>query len=114
MEKSIIIDGKEILMEANASTPRKYRAEFGKELFLELSNAVSKSGEVENLEVFENLAFIMAKQAGSAAGDIETWLASFDSPMAITTAIGGIMALWNANTKTIATAKKKVKTLTDQ
>lgn len=111
MRREITIDDRLIPMEANASTPRKYREAFGKEFFQEFTGAVTKSGEVQNLEVFENLAFIMAKQAGSVpeGTDVNAWLDGFDSPMAITNAIGDIMALWRANEKTTTTAKKKAK-----
>ena len=114
MQKTVEIDGKEILMEANGATPRIYRSMFGKDLLTTLHTAVSNEGEVLDVEVFENLAYCMARQAGSVDSDIETWLGSFDSTMAIINAIGPIMALWRGNTKTIVNAKKKVNQQTDK
>lgn len=114
MKKTISIDGQEILMEANGATPRVYRNLFGKDLLTTLHGAVSNKGEVVNVEVFENLAFCMAKQAGSVDGDIEDWLASFESSMAIVNAIGPIMDLWKGNEKTTVTAKKKASKPTDK
>lgn len=108
MRETIVIDGKEIEMEANGATPRIYRQMFGEDLFVALHGAVI-DGEVANIECFENLAYCMAKQAGSVSEDIDTWLASFSTASAIVNAIGPIMALWNGNTKTIVTAKKKAK-----
>lgn len=108
MRKIINIDGKEVMMEANGATPRIYRQMFGSDLLTTLHDAVSKEGEVLNVECFENLAFCMAKQAGSTDDDINTWLAGFDSSMAIVDAIGEIMALWRGNQLTTVTAKKKV------
>ena len=107
MEKIIMIDGREVPMVANGATARIYRSLFGHDLLTTLHDAVSNTGEVLNVEVFENLAYCMAKQAGSTNDDIITWLGSFDSSMAILNAIKDIMALWKGNTATIATAKKK-------
>ena len=114
MQKKINIGGKEILMEANGATPRIYRRMFGSDLLTTLHGAVSKDGEVINIEVFENLAYCMAKQAGSVEDDIDTWLGSFDSSMAIVDAIGELMALWRGNTATTVNPKKKANRQTGQ
>ena len=107
MRKNILIDGREVPMEANGATPRLYRQLFGKDLLTTLHGAISKAGEVLDTEVFENLAFVMARQAGAEEENIDSWLSSFDSSMAITNAIKDIMALWRGNEKTTSTAKKK-------
>lgn len=107
MQKTVKIDGKEIPMVANGATPRIYRRMFGSDLLTTLHNAVSNEGEVLDVEVFENLAFCMAKQAGAAEEDIDTWLSSFDSSMAIINAVGEIMAVWRGNEATTSRAKKK-------
>lgn len=108
MQSTINIDGKPVLMEANGATPRIYRQMFGQDLLTTLRHAIDDKGEVLDVEVFENLAFVMAKQAGSADGDINDWLASFDSSMAILNAIKDIMALWRGNIRTTIEPKKKV------
>lgn len=109
MRKVINIDGKDILMEANGATPRIYRRMFGSDLLITLYGAVSKTGEINNIEVFENLAYCMAKQAGSVEEDIDTWLNSFDSSMAIVDAAGDLMELWRGNAATTVNPKKKAK-----
>ncbi len=109
MEKTIKISGVDVPMKANAATPREYRKLFGRDLLPTLTSAVSKTGEVKDSEVFENLAFCMAKQAGAEAENIDVWLDSFESPTAILDAIGDIMALWRGNETMTATAKKKAK-----
>lgn len=108
MQSIIKIDGQDVLMEANGATPRVYRQMFGKDLLTTLRHAIDNKGEVLDLEVFENLAFVMAKQAGSIDCDIDTWLGSFESSMAILNAIKDIMALWRGNIRTTEEPKKKV------
>lgn len=109
MQKVIDFGGLEILCEANGATPRVYRRLFGEDLLIVLHDAVSKTGEVKNMEVFENLSFCMAKQAGSVPNDmtIEEWLESLPSSMGVIDAIGDIMALWRGNTNTQSIPKKK-------
>ena len=114
MQSIINIDGKEILMEANGGTLRAYRSLFGGDLLTALHGAIAKDGEVLDVEVFENLAFCMAKQAGSVECDIETWLSQFDSAMAIVNSVGDIMRLWRGNMKTTATPKKKASKTTEK
>lgn len=110
MRKIISIDGKEIMMEVNGATPRIYRSMFGSDLLPTLQSAVSSKGEVVSTEVFENLAFCMAKQSGETEAEtIEEWLAQFESPLAIANSIKDIFALWKANTATTVTAKKKAR-----
>lgn len=107
MQKNITIDGQEVLMEANGATPRVYRQMFGKDLLVTIRSAIGKTGEVNDIEVFENLAFCMAKQAGSVEGDIDAWLAGFDSSTAILDIIPDLMMLWRGNEKTSVAPKKK-------
>ena len=109
MDKIISIDGKDVPMKVNGATPYIYRRMFGTDLLPTLHNAVSSKGEVISTEVFENLAFCMAKQAGATESTIEEWLGGFESPLAIANAIKDIFDLWKANTATTVTAKKKVR-----
>ena len=114
MQRTITIDGQEVLMVANGATPRIYRQMFGKDLLVTIRNAISKGGEVLDVEVFENLAFCMARQGGLAETDIDTWLGGFSSSMAILNAIPKIMELWRGNEATGITPKKKVKQPTEK
>ena len=67
--KIIMIDGKDVIFKASAATPRIYRNLFGRDIFKDLSKLekdISKSGEEDldmfSLEMFENLAYVFAKQ----------------------------------------------------
>ena len=107
LEKTIKIVGVEVKLVANGGTPRLYRAMFRRDVFNDMSRAVTDSGEINDSEVFENLAFIMAKQGGLEGYDVEEWLASFESPTAIIEAAPQIMALWVDTSETTAQGKKK-------
>ena len=109
MQRTITIDGHEVTMVANGATPRIYRQMFGSDLLVSIRKAVSEKGEVGNVEVFENLAFCMARQGGLAETDIDTWLGGFSSSMAILNAIPEIMELWRGNESTSVLPKKKSK-----
>lgn len=114
MQRTITIDGHEVTMVANGATPRIYRQMFGKDLLVTIRNAISKGGEVMDVEVFENLAFCMARQGGLAETDIDTWLSGFSSSMAILNAIPDIMALWRGNEEVSVSPKKKAEELIDK
>lgn len=108
MEKLVKLDGKEVRMVANGGTPRIYRAMFKRDVFKDMNHAVNDEGEIENAEVFENLAFVMAKQGGLDGGyDIDKWLTGMESPTAIIEAVEEIMALWYDTTETVIDGKKK-------
>ena len=81
MTKTILIDGKEITLAANALTPRLYRHKFGRDMIQDLNRlrrsyakALSLPDdateeerqdaqlEAVDLEIFENAAYIMALQ----------------------------------------------------
>ena len=78
MTKKIEIDGKQVPFRASAAIPRIYRMKFHRDIYKDLS-ALEKSigsGDEEtsnldlfSLEMFENIAFIMAKHADPAIPD---------------------------------------------
>jgi len=117
MEKTIVIDDKEIKFKATASTPRVYRQAFGRDIYLDITNLYEelKKGEtlsVNSLEIFENVAFCMAKQAEgvelkreSVEKMMEEWLDSF-STFSIYKVIPELMELWRLNTEQTITPKK--------
>jgi hypothetical protein len=97
MEKTIIIDGKEIRFKSNGATPMRYKAQFGRDYFKEilkmapleaLANKDKKDIDIKDLEaldfeVFYNIAWIMAKTADSSIPEPISWLEQFDEfPMA--------------------------------
>lgn len=70
--KKIEIDGKEVEFRASAAVPRLYRLKFGRDIYKDLRMLEKSVGENDeddssldlfSLEMFENIAFIMAKHA---------------------------------------------------
>ena len=70
--KTVEIDGKQVLFKASAAIPRIYRIKFGRDIYkdlakLEKSVSQNKEGsseiDIPSLEMFENIAYIMAKHA---------------------------------------------------
>lgn len=97
MEKTIVIDGKEVRFKSTAATPLRYKAQFGKDFFAEIfkMGALEKLGKLKpekvkaedlkglDFEVFYNIAWTMAKTADPKIPDPITWLDGFDEfPMA--------------------------------
>ena len=72
IRKTITVDGIKVPFKASATLPRLYRAKFRKDIFKDFSalkDSVDESDEensglgIESLEVFENIAWAMAKHA---------------------------------------------------
>ena len=84
MTQFIEIDGKQVAFRASAAIPRIYRIKFHRDIYKDLSaleKAVSKENEKDSkldmlsLEMFENIAYIMAKHADPSVPDSpEEWL----------------------------------------
>lgn len=78
MTKKIEIDGKEVLFKASAAIPRIYRIKFQRDIYKDLSaleKAIGKNVEdastldTFSLEMFENIAYVMAKHADANIPD---------------------------------------------
>lgn len=126
MEKLIEIDGKQVPFKATARTPVLYRSLFGKDIFkdlVKLTNHMKKASEKKNasddesvidvdmLEVFLNIAYVMAKQADkSIPASIDDWLDQF-SVFSIYTILPDLLELWNLNMTQISEAKKNAEEL---
>ena len=116
MVKKIEIDGKEVPFRASAAIPRIYRMKFQRDIYkdlAELEKAVgNNSEEVSNLdmfslEMFENIAYIMAKHADKTIPDnIDEWLEDFEM-FSIYEVLPEILEMWNINMKTDVVPKKK-------
>ena len=115
LTKNIEIDGKEVLFRASAAIPRIYRIKFGRDIYKDLRE-LSKSLEGQNpenssldsfsLEMFENIAFIMARHADPSIPDTpEDWLDGFNT-FSIYQVLPQIIELWSLNTKTDIVSKK--------
>ena len=115
MTKKIEIDGKQVPFRASAAIPRIYRMKFHRDIYKDLS-ALEKSigsGDEEtsnldlfSLEMFENIAFIMAKHADPEIPDTpEEWLDEFNT-FSIYQVLPKLIELWGLNVKTDVEAKK--------
>ena len=87
ISKEIEIDGKLVPFKASAAIPRLYRARFRRDIFrdlMRLGKAVKgEEGEeipISDLELFENVAYIMALHADpNQPGTPEEWLDQFNT-----------------------------------
>lgn len=124
MEKLIEIDDKQVPFKATARTPVLYRSIFGKDIFkdlIKLTDKVKQAQEnnedasmldVETLQVFLNIAYVMARQADrTIPSDMDEWLDQF-SMFSIYQILPELLELWNMNMTQISEAKKNIGTLT--
>lgn len=113
--KEIEISGVKVAFKSSAAVPRLYRAKFKRDIFKDFSK-LEKSykdnadeGEafaIEDLEIFENVAYIMAYHADpTIPGTIEDWLDQFDM-FSIYEVLPEIIELWGTNMQTDVTVKK--------
>jgi len=116
MKKTIQIDGKDVVFKASAAIPRIYRLKFQRDIYKDLrllEKAVEESDEKESgldlfsLEMFENIAYIMAKHADPKAvpDSPEEWLDEFNT-FSIYQVLPEIIKLWRLNIQTEAESKK--------
>ena len=82
MEKTIRVDGKEVRLRATAALPIRYKAQFGRDLFVDLykMEPLLKKEDYSKLDsrVFYDLVWLMAKSANPNIPDLEEWLDQFD------------------------------------
>ena len=116
LQKTVSIGDRQVPFRASATTPRLYRAKFQRDIFkdlakLEKSYQGAESGgtfAIEDLEVFENVAYIMAWQADKSIPDtIEEWLDQFEM-FSIYEILPEILELWGANLITDVKSKKNI------
>ena len=115
--KNIEIDGKEIPFRASAAIPRMYRVKFGRDIYKDLAILQKQVGQnseeassldLFSLEMFENIAYTMAKHADPTIPDTaEEWLDQFDV-FSIYLVLPQIIELWGANIQTQSENKKKI------
>jgi len=118
LEKTITISGKEVKFRSSASIPRLYRIKFKRDIFKDLSkleNSYKEKGgkdgsslEIDDLEIFENVAYIMAFHADhSIPGTIDEWLDQFEM-FSIYEVLPEILELWGTNLVTDVESKKNL------
>ena len=115
LEKTVTIGDKEVKFCSSATIPRLYRIKFKRDIFKDLSKleaSYSKkknedgSFAIEDLEIFENVAYIMAFHADpTIPGTIEEWLDEFEM-FSIYQVLPEILELWGANLVTDIESKK--------
>lgn len=119
--KTVQIDGKDVTFRASAAIPRMYRIRFRRDIYQDMAqltrevdaNDPNKSEiELDNLEMFENIAYLMAKHADpdNVPNTPEEWLEQFNT-FSIYTVLPKIIELWGMNTEQQAESKKKFEQL---
>ena len=116
MTKKIQIDGKDVVFKASAAIPRIYRLKFQRDIYKDLrdlekavdsSSAEESNLDLFSLEMFENIAYIMAKHADPTAvpDSPEEWLDEF-STFSIYQVLPEIIELWGLNVQSDVESKK--------
>ena len=114
-EKTVVISGKEVRFRSSAAIPRLYRIKFKRDIFNDLTKleksykGKTDDGEemqIEDLEIFENVAYIMAWHADpTIPGTMEEGLDEFEI-VSIYPVQPEILDLWGANLVTDIESKK--------
>lgn len=115
IRKNIEIDGQEVAFKASAAIPRIYRLKFQRDTYKDLAVLEKSIGEGKeesfnldmfSFEMFENIAFIMAKHADPSIPDtLEEWLDNFNT-FSIYQVLPKLIELWGLNVKTDVESKK--------
>lgn len=125
--KKINIDGKPVRFGASARTPRLYRERYGRDVMYDMAslynnfNRVLEAHKAANfseldlqtqlsvidLGMFEDIAYIMAKQADpDIPDDVGEWLDQFGT-FDVYEILPELLNLWELNKKGISVPKKK-------
>ena len=115
MIRQIEIDGKQVSFKASAAIPRIYRMKFQRDIYKDLKALEKSIGDnseegsnldMFSLEMFENIAFIMAKHADASIPNTpEEWLDGFNT-FSIYQVLPQLIELWGLNVQTDVEAKK--------
>lgn len=114
--RKIEIDEQEVIFKASAAIPRIYRLKFQRDIYSDLrllEKSINHNDEEESgldlfsLEMFENIAYIMAKHADpSIPNTPEDWLDEFNT-FSIYQVLPQLIELWGLNVRTEIDTKKK-------
>ena len=116
--KKIEIDGQEVEFRASAAVPRMYRIKFGRDIYKDLRQLETSVGENDedasgldlfSLEMFENIAFIMAKHASpdTVPSEPDEWLEQFNT-FSIYQILPQLIELWSLNVQTQVDPRKNL------
>lgn len=116
MIRNIEIDGQQVPFKASAAIPRIYRMKFQRDIYKDLraleksvgdNSEDSSNLDMFSLEMFENIAFVMAKHADASIPNTpEEWLDGFNT-FSIYQVLPQLIELWGLNVKTNVESKKK-------
>ena len=119
--RKVEIDGKQVPFKASAAIPRIYRIKFNRDIYKDLRSLEKAVGEgdeeksnldLSSLEMFENIAYVMAKHADPNIPDTpEEWLDEFNT-FSIYQVLPSIIELWGLNVQTEVESKKNFAQLT--
>ena len=85
MEKTIEIDGKQITFKSTGAIPKRYKMQFGRDLFADLFKmGITKEMKEDDIrkldfDVFYDIAWTFAKTADPDIKDPMAWLDGFDA-----------------------------------
>lgn len=115
MKQNIEIDGRPVAFRASAAIPRIYRMKFHRDIYKDLSalekaigNGDENSSNLDlfSLEMFENIAYVMAKHADPSIPDTpEEWLDEFNT-FSIYQVLPKLIELWGLNVQADVQSKK--------
>ncbi|WP_080926465.1 hypothetical protein [Ligilactobacillus ruminis] len=119
--RNVEIDGKQVPFKASAAIPRIYRIKFNRDIYKDLRSLEKAVGggdennsnlDLFSLEMFENIAYVMAKHADPNIPDTpEEWLDEFNT-FSIYQVLPSIIELWGLNVQTDVESKKNFARLT--
>ena len=119
--RKVEIDGKQVPFKASAAIPRIYSIKFNRDMYKDLRSLEKAVGEGDEessnlawcaLEMFENIAYVMAKHADPNIPDTpEEWLDEFNT-FSIYQVLPSIIELWGLNVQTEVESKKNFAQLT--
>ena len=118
--KKIDIDGVEVAFKASAAIPRIYRLKFQRDIYKDIaileksiddSDPEASNLDTFSLEMFENIAYIMAKHADNSIPEtVEDWLDQFNT-FSIYQVLPELIELWGLNVQTEIQTKKNFEQL---
>lgn len=129
MERTVMVDGREVRLRASAAIPRLYRLRFRRDVLQDMimiqreidkaraaQEADRAAGEedpgstlpLEALTLFENVAYLMARHADpeGVPDSVDEWLEGFGT-FSVYTVFPAVQELWAENLQTLNSTKKK-------
>ncbi len=117
MEKTIEIDGKQVKFKATAGTPKRYLATYKRDMLKDIQKlsaesqkqAESGNWSTEMLNLFLDIAYVMAKQADpeNVPNDPDEWLDEFGM-FSIHEILPQLIELWGIQSQTTVEQKKSI------